>query len=318
MLSFEKGKPIARIQGGKFNKKILHIYDPDLDIISNSKKAKKMKKEEIVPFDDDLINEYVFKNLKGRDKKSLLQIESAIKHLKKDSEPMDIGVLELYDKGKRVKADRVGKELILHDGILIPIPDPDRRSCLYIAGQSGAGKSTYIAKYLKEYKRINPDKKIILFSRKSEDEVLDKLEPIRIEIDEELYEDPINPNEELMNSIVVFDDTDTIPDAKIKKAINGLKDDILQIGRSENIDSIITAHNITNYKESRTILQESTAVTFFPKAGITKQLRYYLNNYIGMTKQQADRVLNLPSRWVTIFQTAPTCVMYQSGAYLLS
>jgi molybdopterin converting factor small subunit len=312
MLSFEKGRPIARVVGGQYNKKILHIYDPDLD------ESTKKKKADVIPFDDDLLNELVFKNLKGRDSATLLQIESALDHLEQNTKPSDSKVLELFARSKKVKNDRTGKELLLHDGILVPIPDPNKRSCLYVAGQSGAGKSTYIAKYLTEYKRINPEKNIILFSRKDEDDVLDKLDPIRIEINEELYEEPINPNEELADSIVVFDDTDTIPDAKIKKAINGLKDDILQIGRSENIDSIITAHNITNYKESRTILQESTAVTFFPKAGITKQLKYYLNNYIGMNNKQAERVLNLPSRWVTIFQTAPTCVMYQTGAYLLN
>ena len=150
-----------------------------------------------------------------------------------------------------------------------------------------------------------------------EDEVLDKFNPTRIQINEELLENPIQP-EELQNSLVIFDDIDTIPDKKLNEAVRSLRDDLLETGRSYNIYMCNTSHQLMNYKHTRTLLNESTAVTFFPKSGSSYHIKRFLKEYCGLEKKQIQKILELPSRWVTINKVYPCFILYEKGAFLLN
>ena len=59
---------------------------------------------------------------------------------------------------------------------------------------------------------------VVAFSSIEKDRVLDKHDPIRITLDEDLIQDPIHP-EEIEDSLAVFDDTDTIRDARLRNSI---------------------------------------------------------------------------------------------------
>lgn len=219
--------------------------------------------------------------------------------------------------GSSFNKEIANREFKVTDGYIQLLPNTKTRDTNYIAGKSGSGKSTWISKYLSWYKKMYPDNKIFLFSRLAEDEVLDQYNPIRISLNEELVTDPIDPDEELCDSLCIFDDTDTIKDKNIKKAINDLKDDILQIGRHENVFVCIVSHLINNYKETRTILNESMYITFFPSSGSPHGIRYMLKNNMGLDKKQIERIMNLPSRWVTLKNSCPLAVIYETGVYLL-
>jgi len=311
MLSFEKGRLIGRISGGKYDKELLYLYDPD----SDKEREKGMTKK--VPFDDDILNELLFKNLKQKGRLNTREIQSVISHLEKNVLPADEKILDLYDRAKAIKDKKIDKELILHDGNIVPVPDINRRATIYVTGPSGSGKSTWISNYTAEFKKLFPEKEIILFSRKGDDEVLDKLGPKRMILDESLADDPISPDE-LKHKLVIFDDTDTIPQKKIRDAVTHMKNDILEVGRSYDINIITSAHNVTDYKHSRTILQESDNVVIFPKGGVTRQLRYYLKGYLGLNDAEIKRILNLPSRWIQIYTSFPQAIVYSGGCYLLN
>ena len=314
-LNFKKGSSLCKIDGGKYDNEIVYIYDNIEDI----------NKRDRIPFNTEIIQP-IFKKMKGKNRKIAKHMDKIINRIGNnyDSDSDDFTDDEedfklMMMEAKKIKNEKMDKEIILHDGNMIPIPNTDlERNTIYIAGPSGSGKSTWISEYLKYYKKIYPDRSIYLFSRKSDDPALDKIKKInRIKIDSSLYEEPIDIEKEMKNTMVIFDDTDSIQDSKIKKAINSLKDDILQTGRAYKIDCIITAHNVTNYKESRIILQECQNVVLFTRSGVSRQTKYYLENYIGLKKDQVDKIFKLPSRWVMIKQTAPTAIVYQSGAYLL-
>lgn len=209
------------------------------------------------------------------------------------------------------------REIRTVDGSIQLLPNITTRDTNYVAGKSGSGKSTWISKYLEQYQKMYPDNKIYLFSRLDEDDVLDQYKPIRIELNDELITDPIDPTEELANSLCIFDDTDTIKDKKIKTAINDLKNDLLEIGRHDNIFVCIVSHLINNYKETRTILNESMYITFFPSAGSPHGIKYMLKNNMGLDNKQIERIMGLPSRWVTIRNSCPLAVIYEKGIYLL-
>lgn len=214
--------------------------------------------------------------------------------------------------------ERQGKEIIIHDGEVQCLPNKETRECIYVCGPSGSGKSTYIKNYAIEYLKLFPKNRVIVFSRLEKDESLDDLKSklTRIILNDEIVEDPIDPSE-LHNSLCIFDDTDTIQDKYIKLAIQNLKNDLLETGRHADIYVAITSHLLTNYKESRTVLNESHYITFFPNSGSTQAIQYLLKTYFGFSKQEIQKILKLPSRWVTIKKTCPQIVFYNKGLYLV-
>ena len=56
---------------------------------------------------------------------------------------------------------------------------------------SGSDKSTFVRKYLEQYKIMYKDNHIYLFSSLPGDESLDDIAPKRVRIDESLHDDPI-------------------------------------------------------------------------------------------------------------------------------
>lgn len=254
MFSFQKGRPIGVIKGGKFDKQILFVKD--------EKSEEKSKKKE---------------------------------------EP-----------------DKLFNELLIDDnGKFYPIPNPDGRDILYAAGPSGSGKSTFVSNWCTEFKKIHENYKIYVFSRLGEDESIDKLKPIRIEINQEMLDFPIEPDS-LKKSMVIFDDINTLPDKKFRDAVNALQNDLLETGRHQDIYVAMTNHLMTDYKNTRTMLNESHTIVFFPGSGAVKGIKYMLNNYIGLDKHQMRRILRLPSRWVAVKRGFPMLIMYEKGAYFLT
>lgn len=220
---------------------------------------------------------------------------------------------------KEINNFKTGKrdEITISDGKIVPLPRTDKRESLYVAGPEGAGKSHYASMYAREYKKIFPKKDFIIFSRKEEDEPLDKLKPVRVMLNEEIVEDPIEL-EEVADSLVLFDDIDRIRDKNIKKSVDFLKDSILDVGRSDEIYVISTAHNLTAGKDTKHDLLESSSVTFYPNYGDDYHINYFLKQYCGLKKDQIDKIYNLKSRWVTIYKRAPMYILHEKGCYLVS
>ena len=312
-LSFEDGRPIGIIKGGEHKNNLLYIDSGD-----KKKKKKKSKKKETkeIPYDKMMmLDDLFFNGVKGRMK--LLELEKLKRAIAIQQEPLDPKLNKMYHDAIDLLDKKINKELVLHAGEVVPVPKTEGRECLYVCGPSGSGKSTYIGQYAAQWKKIFPKKDIVVFSRVSEDEPIDKLKPLRIKIDYSLIEQPIRP-EELADSLVIFDDTDTIPDKDLRNAVIHLKDDLLETGRHQNIYVIISSHLINNYKETRKILNECHQMTVFPSSGSAYPIKYCLKNNFGMDKKQIQRLMKLPSRWVTIFKHYPQTVMYNKGAYLLS
>ncbi len=191
-----------------------------------------------------------------------------------------------------------------------------KRDCLYVCAPNQSGKTTYISEYLSNYVKIFHEKKIFLFSSLKEDPIIDKFKPIRIIINEEFLNNPLDISL-FNNSMVIFDDVDQINNTKIKKEIYKIIDEILCNGAHFYIDIIITNHLMTNYKETRIILNECSSITIFPNSGTSHHIYYTLKNYCGFSKEQIDKVMKIKSRWVTIFKNYPICVLHTKGCYLI-
>ena len=207
-------------------------------------------------------------------------------------------------------------EIKLDDGaILQPLPNKKVVEKVYVSGPSGSGKSVYSGKWLKEFHRMYPDMPMYCFSPLPEDKALDFLPLNRVDLDAHLLNNPFTV-EELADSVVLFDDCQSIKDKKMLKYIEYLKDAMLEISRHYNTRMIWISHLISNFTSTRKLLNESTSVTVFPKSGSgVFQIRKFLQNQCGLEKNEIKKFLNLPSRWCTIYRSYPQYVIHEKGCY---
>lgn len=297
-LSTSDGNPIAKIVRNK-KYKMLYLKTGEESCNSDSDE-----------FDDYDLDEY---DIFSED-------ELMREHAKKNSKPKCRNNKKNYmtEDKKREALSCKYKEFHIHQGMLEPVPNLNLdRDMLMLSGCSGAGKSHYAAMYLRNYKKVYPKNKIYIFSKLESDEAFNGINHKYIPITLENF--VVNPIqiEELANSCCVFDDIDVITDKVLRVAVQTLRDQALEVGRHFSISVVATSHQLMNYKLTRSLINESQSVTFFPRSGSSYHIKTFLKTYGGLDKKQIDRIMNLPSRWVTIHKSYPMYILYQQGCYLL-
>jgi hypothetical protein len=211
------------------------------------------------------------------------------------------------------------RDMVLKYGKFEQIPDivNERQTC-FISGPSGSGKSTYCANYIEKYQKLFPKNKIIIFSAKPEDPVLDRLGVSRFIIDESLLTHPIDMIQDLKegNMLIVFDDCNSIANEKVKQAVTKIMNQILELGRSYKIYCLITTHVTNDGKATKLIWIESHTITIFPQSGNRYSMEYALKHYCGFGKKISDKILNSKSRWVTISKTYPNYILTDNECWI--
>jgi hypothetical protein len=294
----DKGIKIAKIKGGKDDKKYIYL-DVNFDVYSEKNLCEALKKINC-----------------GCDNKKNGECPKIKDAILKHIEPTNQEEKEKYYIVMKELINLSFNELHISGGKIQPIPRKDIIEKIYISAPSGAGKSTWCGKYIGEFLKMFKDDELYVFSTIEEDKVLDKHDPIRITLDDSIIDDPICP-EEIENSLCIFDDIDTIRNLKVRQSICGLRDWLLEQGRHFNVRMLSTSHILMNYKKTQRLLNEATAVVFFPKASSAYHIKRYLKVYAGLDVKQIRKIMNLPSRWVALYRTYPMYVMYEKGIYLL-
>lgn len=209
-------------------------------------------------------------------------------------------------------------QIKLTDGKFQHVPDTTtERSCIYITGASGSGKSYYTKNYCIEYKKTFKKRQIYMFSALSEDETLDMLDLQRVKIDDSLISDPIDVSE-FKESLVIFDDIDVIGNKKHREAVYTVLNQVLEIGRHFKISCIITNHLPTGGRDTRRVLNECSSVVYFPNSGAPRTMRYLLEQYVGLTKEDMIRAKKSKSRWICVFKNYPQVIMSETSMWLPS
>jgi predicted AAA+ superfamily ATPase len=221
-----------------------------------------------------------------------------------------------------IKAKSGFETLHLDEGKFQQIPNgnidkDNKREILYITGQSGSGKSTYTRNYLKEYKKLFKKNNIYIFSALKSDKSIDDMKPQRINITDALVEDPLGVDD-FEDSIVIFDDIDSIQNKKHREAVFKILNEIAQTGRHKNVSMIVTNHLSTGGRDTRTILNECNSVTYFPHGGSAHGINYLLENYVGIDRKTLKIIKKLKSRWITIYKNYPQIAMGEKDILLLS
>lgn len=228
-------------------------------------------------------------------------------------------ILGVLDDVKKVSE----KEMISRDidfknagGTLFPLPNPDDEfgARIYISGPTGSGKSFWCYQYGLLYKELFPKNPIYLFSKLKKDKSIDKLDPIRILLDESILENPIDPSE-IGEALVIFDDIDAIQDDKIRKHIQKFRNDLLECGRHEKIYTLNTAHKTLGGVKTQQMLLDTDSVVLFPKSGATAEIKNYLKRYAGFDTPTINKIMALNTRWICIRKIYPMIIMYEEGAF---
>lgn len=212
-------------------------------------------------------------------------------------------------------APEVGPTCIRLDagGEIVPCPNPSTRTILYVFGKSGSGKSTLASKFAQQWQSLFPKKPIYRFSRVSSDKSTDGLENLQnMPVDSSIVGECINSDDFAKDSLVIFDDCDTLPD-KPKLAVQRIRDDLLETGRHRNISVIVTSHLGSNGADTRRVLNECHYIITFPQGVGPKGFHYVLTEYAGLRPDVVERLRHLPSRWIGIRMHYPPAVLFNRG-----
>jgi len=219
-------------------------------------------------------------------------------------------------KSKAAAAKDYPSLKLTDEGIFQQIPNKTvERDVGVVVGSSGSGKSTYIRNYIIEYKKAYKGREVYVFSNLTEDKNLDSVRPKRVRIDDSLIEDPLTM-EDFRDSLLIFDDTDVIPDKAHKAAVYSLLDQALQTGRHFNTSVIISQH-LPNSKHLRVALTEMYWFCYFPW-GATGSTKYVLENYCGVDVKNLAKIKATKSRWATVYKNFPQCVLTEKNIFLLA
>jgi hypothetical protein len=154
-----------------------------------------------------------------------------------------------------------------------------QRMVFYISGQAGSGKSYYANKLVDKYHSMYPKNKIYLFSFLTEDVSITNKHIKRVNL-ESFLTTSLTLND-LKNSLIVYDDVDTIKNKALKMKLFNLQDAICQVGRHESISFIYISHLSCNGLDTKMILSECNSITIFPSTMGNRALRYLLGEYFG-------------------------------------
>lgn len=295
-LSIKEGEPLCKYDGDEIIRVSQKPHDGEMDL------------EKIA----DIIERWLKKHNTTIDVKKLKQ------YLLNDDEPPK-KEKKMRKIWKQITDELNNKAIEVDKGEMLPCfnkKDPEgNRKVFYISGMSGSGKSTLASKIVKDYHKEYPRNRVLLFSNKDTDPAFDKLDYLRrIELSEDLVEEPINL-EELRNSLIIFDDTEFVKSKPLAKELERIANLILQQGRSFKINMIFITHQLTNYKETRIILNEATSITCFPNYTNLYTLKRVFKLYFGFTDEDVQRLIDTQSRWVCISKM-PKAVIYDRGCYL--
>jgi len=228
-----------------------------------------------------------------------------------------LGVTDVGDK------EALGRDIELKKGVFEPILELSGRCIDYTAGPSGAGKSTYVGGLVQRHRRVQPEARVIVYSRGQvdQDPAYSAIEGgvEQATLDQTLVDTPLDITTLDKGTLLVFDDVGTIMDDKVKAAVQKIIMDCAEVGRKQEIYLIVTSHliNPNDRKFARVMMNEMQYLTLFPGSGNTHAIEYVLTKYLGLDKKQVRRILDSKSRWVRVHVHAPRWVLEERGAYLL-
>ena len=196
---------------------------------------------------------------------------------------------------------------------LTPCLNIDKTQRIFVVGPTECGKSTLTSFYLKQFRKVFPKRRVLVYSQLDRDPAYDKYKIERADI-EDIPETTVD---DLQDSLVIFDDLDTVPDPNLMAHISRLRNSCIQIGRHKGVYSIFCGHTIFDGRATGKMLRECSYVALFPQAGNKRHIHVYLADHAGLDKEQEKKVLALKSRWILVSSFAPIHIIHEDGMMIV-
>ena len=185
----------------------------------------------------------------------------------------------------------------------VPVRRKDQRCCFYVSGNSGSGKSTWIANCLKKLIKMSPNKETWLFSsiRDYDPVYMSKGKPMLKKVDYDTVPlDKIIPNDLItykngksQGCIAVFDDYDG---NEAGKTLQPLLVQCMREGRKLGQDIFMVSHNARDFLRTRDVIVQASTFVTFPAQNRIAMIKL-AQNYWDMDKDQIkEHMMDLPVR----------------------
>jgi hypothetical protein len=199
-----------------------------------------------------------------------------------------------------------------------------RGMCIYVTGANGVGKTYhFIRPFIIRFFRKFPSSKVYYFSSKPEDKAVDDLKIIRVKINDSFVNKlpdirTFAPKDVLRPNLLIFDDVQDFDTSKKNKAVWTFRDQVMRNGRSLGIYTIMVWHESCDYKNTKSMIYESTACVIFPKNGGDADYEYFLDKYIGIKDLEKRKLLKrAKSKFVYITKKSPRTAISDNYIVLL-
>jgi energy-coupling factor transporter ATP-binding protein EcfA2 len=210
------------------------------------------------------------------------------------------------------------KSFLKHYGYLLEDPDifqiffpgthrttreSKHNDVIVISGKKGSGK-TDLAKFMAYvYHEKFPKNRVIIFSG-IKDLYNDlpwaiKVDLKEVEKEEEKYRSDfsgIPDASEFHDSLVIFDDTEKMPNVKIEKMMFQLANMLAQNGRNFSTNVICILHQLNKGLQSSTILREADTFIIFPRSYDMNTFNT-LVHHLGFSKDDAQSLYAQKDEW---------------------
>jgi hypothetical protein len=225
---------------------------------------------------------------------------------------------KIYLNNKDTEDYKTFSELTLDKGVfqLVPNRKKDRATIACLA-PAGAGKTYFTAAYIKEYHKVYPHNEIFFFSEKPIDKVIDDIGVVqRVEIDDSWIADPIDWKV-FNDCLCIFDDVDGL-NKKHREPVYELRDKLYKLARANRVSVIATNHALCNSHETKTMLRESDIIVFFPKKTTPMNMKYLVENYTCITKEDLSKIKKAKTRWCCYIKYEENVVLTEKNLFICS
>lgn len=218
---------------------------------------------------------------------------------------------------------------------LLPLTPKDMkdgryRSTLFVAGESGSGKTYLCKQYIMLYNEMFPKNKVYFISQqnKDNDESLKDIRGIMEQVSiQELMDEENEVTWESFTSspcLVFFDDYGGFDKHKAKRGgkspyecVQGLIDNLLNNARKFGVSVIVSSHDLYGARKHETVLKESEYFCLFPEGILYDNLMYFAHKKLGLNKDTVREIKDSRSRWAIIRRKTPMCMITEYGAEIL-
>jgi hypothetical protein len=308
MLSLKKGQEVAQIvhKNSKAKPTIIYINDGDEEDNHIDSRIR-----------DELLPKSFYTELRNVSPSNMLLLKKAIRESRQELLRDNNNLLDAYNRAQDLLKELLRKyiEIPKSEGHIQTLPTGDWPPHHAVMGPSGVGKSTYIGQYLKEYKKKFPKNNIYIFSPLKDDKAFDGLKAKYVKIDNTILEDPLDVSE-FSDSVLVFDDIESIKDKQLNDAIQRFRDQVLETGRHYNETAVCVSHVILNGNQTKRILNECDRATVFPRSNFSA-VSNLCRRYYGFEKDILNWMKNVPSRHITVKRSYPTTLITENAVKIL-